>query len=1096
MDAIVPPPMSKSLVERYEQILGQDPTSTVFVELAKALLEKGDHARAIEVCQAGLAHHTSSVVGRVLWGKALISLGRPAEAMEQFDAAIGIDKENPHAYNLIGEVLLQKGLYRSALPLLRKAATLQPNDARIRQWLEQTQKALQGGPAPVVPDASAPDSLLANATETQASPPAEPAHGNGSPHGAAQLSASDPGESPALAPARKEDLFDIPPLPEPAAEPPPEQAAAPAPAARPSGSRPPPVRPSGPRPAVPGSPPRPPGTSGQRKGLLEDLPDLQPAAARVELPKVELSTSVTKQIAEEYERELRQRLEQTAKQKSFAAKHGVKLAIGAVVVVASAVGAGAFLYTRSMNRGRDLKDAMASAKKAIAQDTPTSYQEALAALGTAVEMDQSSEEAWALTAYAHALRFAEHGAAAEDRQRAEAALAKPGAADAFPSLALAARYYLTEAKGRDAARKAVLTSTLDEPELHELAGRILMSQKDTKGAVERFKKALELAVGNVRALVALGTYYREFGDCPNAIKFYETAAQVSPQHPEGVVGAAECRLELGQDLEKSFQEVEGLAKVELGPELLARRELVHGRLLSSQGKHEAALRRLEEGAKAFRARAYEFQMALGEASRASGAMEPAQRAFESALKLKGREEAREALGRVLLARDRERDLLARFAGDDSKRVALLRGIAHGKLGDWKRARVELARTQQAGRFPPEAVVQLALADAAEGEAAKAQEALERALASTKKAKAEVRLALGQVYWKQGAVEKAKAQFEEAMKDPEDYEGACALGRLLLEAGKRKEAVEPLTRAAQRNASHAEAQRALTRTLMGLGKMDEALQHLKAWEADSATSGEAQANLALGLYHAGQIKEADAASAKAVKLDPSSGEAFRIRSAVLYAKGDGPGAFSALERANKLGSSDPETFCEIGFTFLRQGVAPNAFKAFGAAVKNDPKSACGIIGGHLAKLPYTGKAVAKELSGLAENAPNVWDRALARAVLARVQLQLGQTKEARKSAEEAVELSPFLAQAHLALGLVASRQKDEAPAKAALTRASELDPTNGAPYLALGDLLAKNDGELAAAVAGYEAFLTMGGSDADTARAEKALDALKKKQASP
>jgi predicted Zn-dependent protease len=74
--------MSKSLVERYEQMLGQDPTSTVFVELAKALLEKGDHPRAIEVCQTGLSHHKDSVVGRVLWGKALINLGRPAEAME------------------------------------------------------------------------------------------------------------------------------------------------------------------------------------------------------------------------------------------------------------------------------------------------------------------------------------------------------------------------------------------------------------------------------------------------------------------------------------------------------------------------------------------------------------------------------------------------------------------------------------------------------------------------------------------------------------------------------------------------------------------------------------------------------------------------------------------------------------------------------------------------------------------------------------------------------------------------------------------------------------------------------------------------------
>jgi tetratricopeptide (TPR) repeat protein len=1101
--------MSKSLVERYEQILGQDPTSTVFVELAKALLEKGDHARAIEVCQAGLVHHQGSVVGRVLWGKALINLGRPAEAMAQFDSAIGIDKENPYAYNLIGEVLLQKGLYRSALPLLRKAASLQPNDARIRQWLEQTQKALQGGPAPVVPDASAPDSLLARATETppaaaEPPPPApSPAEAPGAPErpaggggsgpelGAPQLSVAEPGGEPATPPARpREELLDIPPPPEP----PPEASAArppsPPPAsALPSGSRPPPV---------PSPPPPVPRPSAQRKALLEDLPDLQPPA-KEELPQVELSTAVTKQIADEYERELRQRLEQTAKQKSFAAKHGFKLAIGAVAVVAVAVGAGAFLYTRSMHRGRDLKDALASAKKAIAQDTPASYQEALASLGTAVQMDPDSEESWALTAYVHALRFAEQGGSAEDRQRAEAALGRKGVADGYPSIALAVRYYLADpkdARGRDEAKEAVLGSTLDEPELHELSGRILLGQKEPKAAVERFKKALELSAGNVRALVALATYYREFGDCPNAIKFYETAAQVSPLHPEGVVGSAECRLELDQELEKALKEVEGLPdKAELPPDLLARRELVHGRLLSAAGQHEAALRSLQEGAKSFRGRAYDFQMALGEASRASGALEPAQRAFEAALKLRPRDEAKDALGRVLLARDRERELLSRFAGDDSRRVALLRGIAHGKLGDWKRARAELARTQQGGKFPPEAVVQLALADAAEGQAAKAQEVLERALAGTRKARAEVQVALGQVYWKQGLVDRARAQFEGAMKDSRDYEGACALGRLHLQAGRQKEAVEALTRSVQRNASHAEAQRALGRTLLALGKVDEALTHLKAWAADSPGSGAAQLLLGLALYRAGQIQEADEATARAVKLDPSVAEAHRIRSAVLYARGDGPGALAALERANKLDSKDAETFCEIGFTFLRQGVPANAAKAFAAAVKNDPGSACGAIGAHLARLPATGRPAVKELQGLAQTAPSTWDRALAWATLARVQLQLGQPREARKSAEEAVGLAPFMAQAQLALGLAAARQKDDEAARAALTRASELDPTSGAPYLALGDLLARTDGEGAAAVTAYEAFLRMGGTDADTARAEKALDALKRKLAS-
>ncbi|MFP2902352.1 tetratricopeptide repeat protein, partial [Corallococcus sp. 4LFB] len=140
--------MAKSMVERYEQLLRQDPTSSVFVELAKALLEKGDAARTIEVCTQGISHHPTSTVGRVLWGKALIQLGRPAEAMEQFDQAIAIERDNPYAYNLIGDVLLQRGLYRSALPILRKAVALQPNNGRVKQWLDQAQQALSGGPRP------------------------------------------------------------------------------------------------------------------------------------------------------------------------------------------------------------------------------------------------------------------------------------------------------------------------------------------------------------------------------------------------------------------------------------------------------------------------------------------------------------------------------------------------------------------------------------------------------------------------------------------------------------------------------------------------------------------------------------------------------------------------------------------------------------------------------------------------------------------------------------------------------------------------------------------------------------------------------------
>src|SRR5262249_14845943 len=219
---------------------------------------------------------------------------------------------------------------------------------------------------------------------------------------------------------------------------------------------------------------------------------------------------------------------------------------------------------------------------------------------------------------------------------------------------------------------------------------------------------------------------------------------------------------------------------------------------------------------------YELQMALGETNRAQGNLEQAQRAYEAAVKLRGREEAKEALGRVLLARDRERDFLAKFGSDDSRKVALLRGTAYGRLGDWKRARTELGKTQQNGKYPPEAVVQLALADAAEGQEARAQEVLEKALAATKKAKGEVRVALGQVYWKQGSMDKARAQFTEALKDPLDYEGGCSLGRLLMATGHVDDALEPLEKAAARNPSHAEAQHALEQAALQTGKLEEVL----------------------------------------------------------------------------------------------------------------------------------------------------------------------------------------------------------------------------------------------------------------------------------
>src|SRR5512146_429343 len=145
-------PSMSSIVEKYEQILAADPRSRIFVELAKALVDRGEHARAVEVCRRGLEFHPSSILGRITWGRALLETGDLKGAMDQFEIAIGLEPASPYAYNRVAEVLLAKELHREALPVLARAAELQPADTRLRTWLEEAKRRAKESPA--APDAA------------------------------------------------------------------------------------------------------------------------------------------------------------------------------------------------------------------------------------------------------------------------------------------------------------------------------------------------------------------------------------------------------------------------------------------------------------------------------------------------------------------------------------------------------------------------------------------------------------------------------------------------------------------------------------------------------------------------------------------------------------------------------------------------------------------------------------------------------------------------------------------------------------------------------------------------------------------------------
>ncbi|QRN94956.1 tetratricopeptide repeat protein [Archangium violaceum] len=1142
--------MAKSLVERYEQLLAQDPASSVFVELAKALVAKGEHARAIAVCEQGISHHPNSVTGRVLWGKALILMGRPAEAMAQFDQAVAIDKENPHAYNLIAEVLLQRGLYRSALPILRKALALQPNDGRVRGWMEQAQAALAGGPAPAFGDLNAlePQSAEEAAARAEGSEQAEASGSDASPDAAAAEAPQEPvlealasevvtaPAEPAPTPAPEDnsgpvlDLADVAIPDEALGVSAPEAAgsvdvssiltaevelpfdeeppATPVEASSEAGSGgdaaseestasgegslladlPPLEEKRGP---VLSPPPQALTerltAAGNRRGLLEELPEAtaenRVAPVPVAAPVARLPVQDVAALTAAYERELREKLLPKGTGTIFSGRTlKAMAAVGALVVLF-----GVFLVIRAKQGGEALAASLDHVARLIEKDMEPSRQEALSLLTHVVRLDEDNTRAWALTAYTHALRYADSGAAGE-RTQALDALNHPGVRAEQPGLALVVDVLVADTQGRDSARRALLGAKVETSEAQALAAGILLEQGKAKEALERFSRALKLSPRNVRALVSLGAYYRDAGDPVNALAVYTTAAKLAPEHPVARLGVAEGRLELGQELDSAFSDAQELARDPALPvSLRDRQRLVQGRLMTALGKARDARTLLAEGMKG--PLAYETFLALGEANRAAGDMSAAQRAFEEALKLKpDSEDAMAGLGWAMLDRDREREVLTRVEGE-GRQVALVRTAAYARLGDWKRVRVEVARTRVEDHYPPEAIVYLAQADAAEGERDRAREALEKTLAATKRAKAEVRTALGQMYLQDKALDKASSLFEAAVaEDARDYEAPCALGRLLISRGLPDLAMKPLTQAVERNAAHGEAREALGRALLALGRTNEALKQFEEWQLDNPGAATAHKGFAMALYHAGRMKDAEAASGRAVKLVANDPEAHRVRSDVLFALGDTKGGFGALENANRLDARSAETFCDIALAFLRQGLETNAEKAFEAARREGPDSPCGQVGEHWVK-DSGGRAAAKALQAIADKAPTVWDKAFAQAAMARVLLTAGATKDARAAADEAVRLAPFSGRNHLVLGQVALKQRDEAAAMKALARAVELEPVDGLVWLAQADALVRNPAEVTRAVQAYQTFLKLAPASPEAGRVRKALPAL-------
>ncbi len=882
--------MAKSPIERYEQILAADPSSLVFVELAKALIEANQLPRAVEVSSEGVGHHPDSILGHVLWGKALLLSGAPAEAMEQFEKSAAIEPENPYAYNLVAEILIQKRLFRSALPILRKAVALQPSDAKVRQWLDQAMGESHDSLVPIADQAFSEDKTTAF-IPSWAAPAAT-------------------GKKPLMSTTRAPPKpATAPPVPAASPRPPPLTGSTPRPGPPPLGKGtggprppPPPRTPSHPPPPpavprTPSQPPSPPPRSApsdrmRAVDLLGDLPDAPGGAGPMRsIPSV--SADKAKQIAEEYESKLRE--EYSLKHDvpvSWFRRHWLPLTLAVAFAFAGAVGAGGWILYRQHYNQQHQRDFLERAQGGLLLDTEASLTGASHQLAEVLGTNPKDPLARALSAQTAATLFREYGGPTALREQATDLLGDAKLFRVAPDAAWTARYLLADDPKPLAPEILALPAEKAGPWVDYLAGRLLLGRGQAVEALSRFNLALKKAAAHVPTLLAVGDYYLKAGDNAQAAEFFQLAHNASGQSVGAAVGLAEAHLALrqagaagaqaAQDDEKSLAAVSASG---VPPAWRLRLDMATARVLAVEGQHDKAAARIREGLAAHAEDQGAYVAALADVDLLGGRYLDAEAAEQRALARAPKDpDTLERYAQILLGLGRYRQLLAKVQAvvSDSRTLHVMRARADYALGECGAARHEVEATRRGETIPAGGAMVLALCDAGDGQVAQGRAALQQ-LAALPHAGSTVLVALGDLDQKAGDLKAAAAHYKQAAAaDPIAYEPHCALGRLLLASGKQTEGLAELDAALKLNSDHAEAQVAYGLALLGAGKASAAMPHLN--NALSAAPDDEQVNLALArtTLALNLLPDALRYATRATSLSPDDPEAHRWRGKVASA----------------------------------------------------------------------------------------------------------------------------------------------------------------------------------------------------------------------
>src|SRR5215469_840692 len=448
----------------------------------------------------------------------------------------------------------------------------------------------------------------------------------------------------------------------------------------------------------------------------------------------------------------------------------VIMAIAGVLIIGGWYGYGQWKAARDIKLKKSLKEA----SEQLRHDSFASYKKATDAATAALDVDPKSALAHGYLAYAYAIRWGEHGDGDDARRFAEehlAAVRKSGDQDS--RFADAAEALLAAYAGKGTEALASLESkikALDEKGqtsafLNLTQGIIQMQLGDLEKARDSLEKAQQAAPSDPRVYAALGTLHRRRGDARAADQNYGFALRYEKDHPESLLGRALLALDSDNvagfpaaavNLKKLLDADPPPSPRQLAVAHLARALLVTRVQAGIAGLPSDVARKVAD---------------------ATGV--PPDRASATALAAKEDEEG--------------------FALDRTNpELHLLRGKRLLVEGQTDAAVREMREAVKADPSRAQAYVDLARALMQKPEGATAaQEALVTAI-RTMGESPRLMVMLGQVYFRQGRLDDAIAQYGKALNDPKakNPEARLQLGIVYREKKDYAKSADQLTRASQ------------------------------------------------------------------------------------------------------------------------------------------------------------------------------------------------------------------------------------------------------------------------------------------------------------